>query len=387
MEPKLSQPTLGLLRKNLELMESSDIITPHDRKTFWKNELFDFGFPPAVIDVAITYQFRWGDIIPDLFLGRFGNQNKSFLSALPQYACEQTLNHLLALALHRNRGTPASSELRESLRKDGFDSKSASAVPSEVDASVPSELAQIPGKSALLSDLKHKLDAHELVAVMFADMDGFKRVNDSLGHDEGDKCLKKVVEIIGAVIVGKGKLYKPGGDEFVVVFPNFNRYEAAATAERIRAAIDQENPGVPMKVTASIGVTDSKANAATDATALFKIADAAMYMAKKERNRVVVDDGIDPTRARIPETTDSAIYGKTDDLYVGSRVHVLEARPGVPRGEWTHSPFLWVIREVNTVKKTAKATPVLPPVSGPTPTVEGPMSGPESPFKRTNIPS
>ena len=111
-----------------------------------------------------------------------------------------------------------------------------------------------------------------------------------------------------------------------------------------------------------------------------------MYMAKKERNRVVVDDGID-RRGLVYGNPDSAIYGKTDDLYVGSRVHVLEARPGVPRGEWTHSPFLWVIREVNTVKKTAKATPVLPPVSGPTPTVEGPMSGPESPFKRTNIPS
>ena len=47
---------------------------------------------------------------------------------------------------------------------------------------------------------------------MFADMDGFKRVNDSLGHDEGEQApKKKVVEIIGAVIVGKGKLYKPGG--------------------------------------------------------------------------------------------------------------------------------------------------------------------------------
>jgi diguanylate cyclase (GGDEF)-like protein len=389
MEPRLSQPTLGLLRKNLEQMESGDVITPYDRRTFWKNELFDFGLPPAVIDVAITYQFGWGDIIPDLFRGKFGRQNESFSDALPQFACEQALNSLVALALHRNQGTPAASELRESLRRDGFDLKSAvdSASPTEADASIPSELAQIPRKPTLLSDLKKRLDSHELVAIIFADLDGFKQVNDTLGHDEGDNCLMRVVEIIGAAILGKGKLYRPGGDEFVVTFPNFNRYEAAATAERIRAAIDSGNPGGEMKATASIGVTDSESRSATDATALFKIADAAMYVAKGKKNGVAVDDGIDPTGARTPEPTATAVYGKTADLYIGSRVHVLELTPGVPREKLTASSLVWVIREIDKVRKTAKATPVLPPLNGPTPTVEGPMSGPESPFIRTNIPS
>ncbi|HSY58961.1 MAG TPA: GGDEF domain-containing protein [Terriglobales bacterium] len=389
MESKLSQPTLGLLRKLLDGMQPGDIITPNGRRTFWKNELFDFGFPPAVIDVAITYQFRWDDIIPDLFLGKFGRQNENFSSALPQYVCEQTLNRLFALALDRSRGTAAASKFRESLGRDGFDLKSGveSAVPAEVDASTPSELAQIPIKPLLLSDLTRRLDAHELIAVVFADLDGFKQVNDTLGHDEGDNCLKRIVEIIGAVIAGKGRLYRPGGDEFVVVFPNFSRHEAAATAERIRAAIDKENPGGEIKVTASIGVTDSGSEAATDATALFKIADAAMYMAKEKKNCVVVDHGINSTTVRMPKPTSTAVYGETDDLYIGSRVHVLEPVPGVPREKWTPSSLLWVIREINSGKKTAKATPVLPPLNGPTPTVEGPMSGPESPFIRTNIPS
>ena len=389
MESQLSQPTLGLLRKNLEQMEPGDVITPYARRTFWKNELFDFGLPPAVIDVAITYQFRWGDIIPDLFLGKFGRQNESFSNALPQFACAQALNSLLALALHRNRGTRAASELRESLRRDGFDLKSAvdPASPAKADTSIPSELTQLPGKPILLSDLKKTLDSHELIAIIFVDLDGFKQVNDTLGHDEGDNCLKRVVELTGAVIVGKGKLYRPGGDEFVVTFPNFNRHEAAATAERIRAAIDEGNLGGEMKVTVSIGVADSESKAATDATALFKIADAAMYVAKGKKNSVVVDDGIDPTKARTPQATSSAVYGETDDLYVGSRVQVLESTPGVPREKWTGSSLLWVIREIDKVRKTAKATPVLPPLIGPIPIVEGPMSGPESPFVRTNIPS
>jgi PleD family two-component response regulator len=85
--------------------------------------------------------------------------------------------------------------------------------------------------------------------------------------------------------------------------PNFSRHEAAATAERIRAAIDEANPGGMLKVAVSIGVTDSESEFATDATALFKIADAAMYMAKGQKNRVVVDSGIDPTKGRMLEAT------------------------------------------------------------------------------------
>ena len=50
-------------------------------------------------------------------------------------------------------------------------------------------------------------------------------------------------------------------------------------------------------------------------------------------------------------------------------------------------PEIWVIRKIDEAKKTALATPVLPPINGPTPTVEGPMAGPESPFKKATIPS
>jgi hypothetical protein len=111
-----------------------------------------------------------------------------------------------------------------------------------------------------------------------------------------------------------------------------------------------------------------------------------MYLAKKEKNRVAVDDDIDPTKARMLGTDGSAVYSETDDLHIGSRVHVLEPIPDVPREKWMPGSLLWVIREINKVKKTATATPVWAPLNGPTPTVEGPMSGPESPFIRTNIP-
>src|SRR5713101_480451 len=246
MKPELSQATLGVLRRILERKtEEQELITPYERKKFWKDVLFDFGFAPKIIDIAATYDFRWGDIIRDLFSRKFGGQNSVYALSLPDYACDDTLKRLLALALDHNKGTELADELREALASDGFDLVPSSAV----DSSVPAELANIPGKPVLVSDIQKKLDAGELVAVLFMDLDGFKNVNDTLGHGEGDECLIGIARIMGAAILGKGRLYRPGGDEFVVVLPNFSRDEAASTAERIRTAVDDGNPGGTLKVT------------------------------------------------------------------------------------------------------------------------------------------
>jgi hypothetical protein len=146
---EFSQPTLGLLRRILEGMQPDDAIIPYEIRRFWKDKLFDFGFPPRVIDIAATYDFRWGDIIPDLFLGKFGPQNQHFSDALSASSCEHTLRQLLALALRQGHDQTSINRLRESLRRDGFD---LSATPSGVDSSGPSEPAQIPstaGKQAV----------------------------------------------------------------------------------------------------------------------------------------------------------------------------------------------------------------------------------------------
>jgi diguanylate cyclase len=73
-----------------------------------------------------------------------------------------------------------------------------------------------------------------------------------------------------------------------VVLPNFSSSEAAATAERIRAALNNENPGVTIKVTASIGVATSESNGVNDAATLEKLADDTMYIAKEKRNAVAI---------------------------------------------------------------------------------------------------
>jgi hypothetical protein len=107
---------------------------------------------------------------------------------------------------------------------------------------------------------------------------------------------------------------------------------------------------------------------------------AILFFVIKEGRKVVT---------KVNEIRDSTktVYSHTDDLPVGSRVFVLEPQPGVPRDRWGYSSMVYVIREVDKEKNRATATPVLAPLEGPIPTVEGPMNGSLSPFKKAGIAS
>ncbi len=150
MKAELSQPTLGILRGILEEMQPEEILAPEEIVRFWKDTLFDFAFAPAIIEVAASYGFKWGEIISDLFVGRFGRQNSYFSNAVSPHTCEQTLKRLAALGLFHSRGTALGDEFRQSLSEDGFDLK---AGPNDDDLSVPADVQQ---------KLKSPLDAVEL---------------------------------------------------------------------------------------------------------------------------------------------------------------------------------------------------------------------------------
>lgn len=153
---------------------------------------------------------------------------------------------------------------------------------------VPS-LEKLPHKKDLLDDLSRLLSTGQQIAVLFIDLDNFKAVNDTISHEEGDRCLEKVAHIIGSAIVEKGRPYRYAkGDEFMAVLPNFDETEATATAERIRSAIDAENPGGTVKVTASIGVVVADQTTHKSAEDVLKGADQAMYRAKRTKNSVFV---------------------------------------------------------------------------------------------------
>jgi len=148
------------------------------------------------------------------------------------------------------------------------------------------ESAELGEKQHLKDAIGHQLEIGVPVTLVFIDLDGFKAVNDSLGHQEGDKCLEVVVRAITSVVRGRGRVFRFGGDEFVALFNNATQAEGLLAAERIRAQIEQD--GSAYRVTASIGVAGTDAFG-TDIDSLIGAADKAMYASKQTgKNRVSV---------------------------------------------------------------------------------------------------
>ena len=120
-------------------------------------------------------------------------------------------------------------------------------------------------------------------AVLFLDLDGFKQVNDSLGHTAGDKLLQSVAKCLLASVRDPDTVSRYGGDEFAILLQDINRPEnAAVTARRILSALGEVHSvdGHQLHVTASIGVSIYPDDG-FDAETLIANADTAMYWAKK----------------------------------------------------------------------------------------------------------
>lgn len=132
------------------------------------------------------------------------------------------------------------------------------------------------------------------LSVLILDIDYFKSINDSYGHDAGDDVLREFAERLKASIRGIDLACRYGGEEFVVVMPDTDLGVAATVAERIRRRIAGEpfpiNRGArSIEVTISIGIA---ARVSPDDTAqmILKRADDALYRAKRDgRNRVVAN--------------------------------------------------------------------------------------------------
>ena len=126
-------------------------------------------------------------------------------------------------------------------------------------------------------------------SVLFVDLDHFKRINDNHGHLAGDHVLRTVAEVIQANVRTSDLVGRIGGEEFSVFLPNTDMPGARRVAETLRSAIENSHPhvdGISLSITASIGVA-SKSFRDQSMVAIQKIADLAMYEAKKQgRNRV-----------------------------------------------------------------------------------------------------
>lgn len=156
--------------------------------------------------------------------------------------------------------------------------------------------------TALRQVVLEAVQRREPLSLVFADIDHFKRVNDTRGHQAGDAVLLEVASRLVKVAEGKGRVYRYGGEELAILLSNHSGEEALAVAERCRRRIEAE-PAAGVAVTMSFGVA-CVPDHATDGDNLLAAADRALYDAKdRGRNLVRLSGEPDPKQIgpRVPE--------------------------------------------------------------------------------------
>lgn len=124
------------------------------------------------------------------------------------------------------------------------------------------------------------------------DLDHYKQLNDSLGHQMGDKVLQQTAEEICASLRTSDIAARYGGDEFVLLLPNTGLEKAVSVAERIRELLAQcfrAEYGMRLPVTLSVGIASLKHDFPTTPDGLVSMADRALYLAKEQgKDRIVL---------------------------------------------------------------------------------------------------
>jgi diguanylate cyclase (GGDEF)-like protein len=155
------------------------------------------------------------------------------------------------------------------------------------------------GRSALAESLQRALDGGTSFAALFVDIDHFKRVNDTFGHQMGDLALQRVAGALSSERRAGDVCGRYGGEEFVLLVCNVSAHEAERVAERHRrsvASLRLAADGGPERITISIGVAVfDPENPDPSVAAILARADAALYVAKRAgRDCVIMADPYSP---------------------------------------------------------------------------------------------
>jgi diguanylate cyclase (GGDEF)-like protein len=162
----------------------------------------------------------------------------------------------------------------------------------------------------LLRELRRAQRSNQPVALIIADIDHFKGVNDTYGHNVGDEVLEQIAGIMLSSVRATDFVIRYGGEEFVILQPETRAADAAAVAEKLRKTIGDtimestSRPGITLKVTISAGVAAFPIDGQTGEQVILK-ADKALYWAKQAgRNRVATMQDTESQPQAVDEESD-----------------------------------------------------------------------------------
>jgi diguanylate cyclase (GGDEF)-like protein len=227
--------------------------------------------------VAVTGTLTWAMLRLD--------GGEAFLGPALRYGLYLAVVLLLLLVLSRAKERVAAA-VADAARADATASRMR-------DMAYLDELTGIANRRRLIEELGHQaglVGTDRPVAVVYFDLDRFKQLNDTRGHEVGDRVLRHVAEVADRLVRDGDLLARLGGEEFVVVAPDTDHRQAVQLAERLREALPVElSVTVGSAVTASFGVTELRQG--EDAATVLRRVDALMYRAKAGgRDRVCVDE-------------------------------------------------------------------------------------------------
>ncbi len=160
-------------------------------------------------------------------------------------------------------------------------------------------LTDLPNRNALFEELERSLEKAQkndsVVGVLFLDLDRFKVINDSMGHEAGDEVLRIVAERLTSAVRGSDLVARFGGDEFVIVVRDLlNDKSVLAVAEQILKAFEKKVSlfGGSQRISTSIGVAIARPDENRRSEDLVRDADAAMYKAKRSRSGYALFDEV-----------------------------------------------------------------------------------------------
>lgn len=138
----------------------------------------------------------------------------------------------------------------------------------------------------LAKEVSMSRDSDTPFSLVFLDIDYFKTINDTYGHDIGDIVLVELSELLGSNLRKHDFLSRWGGEEFIIILQDTNKYDALQLAQKLRKSVENYNFKEIANMTISLGVTQYKHG--DDVNTLFKRVDEALYEAKSNgRNQVV----------------------------------------------------------------------------------------------------